>query len=80
MAIFLGTYSFALGLLFSLVTLLMLPFTGGGPALMGSFIYVAIMPFIHGIVGFLGGVVSAVAYNIIARMTGGIEMEFTPTE
>jgi hypothetical protein len=33
-------------------------------------------PIMYGIMGFIGGVIWAVIYNVIAGMTGGIEMEF----
>ena len=41
---------------------------GAGAMIMG--------PLFYGIAGFLGGVVNGVIYNILAGMTGGIEVEF----
>jgi hypothetical protein len=32
-------------------------------------------PIIYGLLGFIGGVVSAVAYNVVARRFGGLEIE-----
>jgi hypothetical protein len=37
---------------------------------------VIIMPIIYGVLGFILGIISAVIYNMIAAMIGGIEMEF----
>jgi hypothetical protein len=34
-------------------------------------------PLMYGIFGFLGGVLGAFVYNLVAGMTGGIELEFT---
>lgn len=34
-------------------------------------------PIFYGIAGFLGGMLNAVIYNVVAGMSGGIEMEFT---
>jgi hypothetical protein len=33
------------------------------------------MPFIYAIMGFVGGIVSAFVYNLIARWVGGVEVE-----
>ncbi len=33
------------------------------------------MPIIYGIIGFIGGVILALAYNIIASVVGGIKFE-----
>jgi len=34
---------------------------------------VVAMPFMYGVLGFLGGVVLAFAYNVITKFTGGLE-------
>lgn len=35
------------------------------------------MPIAYGIFGFLGGVIYAFLYNLLAGMTGGLQMEFS---
>jgi len=46
-----------------------------GPALFGSFL-VVLFPIFYAIAGFIGGVVGAAIYNLIAKWTGGLEFEF----
>lgn len=36
------------------------------------------MPILYGIVGFIGGVLTATVYNIFASLIGGIELELAP--
>jgi uncharacterized oligopeptide transporter (OPT) family protein len=33
------------------------------------------LPFIYGAMGFIGGVISAFIYNVIAKWVGGVELE-----
>ncbi|MEP2775093.1 MAG: hypothetical protein ABJQ29_08490 [Luteolibacter sp.] len=40
----------------------------------GIMVIAVIIPFIYGAMGFVGGVVVAAIYNLIAKMTGGIEV------
>jgi hypothetical protein len=35
-------------------------------------------PIFYGVMGFIGGVVMAAMYNLVASFTGGIKMELTP--
>jgi|ERR1700677_1609279 len=46
------------------------------PAVGGVFLLVFI-PCAYGVLGFIGGVISAVIYNIVASITGGIEFTVT---
>ncbi len=41
----------------------------------GALVFVCAMPIIYGIIGFIGGVILALAYNIIASVVGGIKFE-----
>jgi len=38
---------------------------------------VIIMPIVYGILGFIGGVITALLYNLAAGVIGGVELEFT---
>ena len=48
----------------------------GGPLAGGAFMIV-FLPIFYGICGFIGGALNALIYNIVAGMSGGIEMEFS---
>jgi hypothetical protein len=38
---------------------------------------IIIMPILYGVGGFVGGIIVAVLYNVVAAITGGIEIELT---
>lgn len=50
---------------------------GPAPALFGIGA-VVFFPIFYGVIGFIGGIISAALYNVIAGMIGGIEMELQP--
>jgi hypothetical protein len=37
---------------------------------------IILMPIMYGIMGFIGGIISAALYNLLAGIIGGIEMNF----
>lgn len=37
---------------------------------------IIVMPIMYGIMGFIGGIICAAIYNVIASMAGGLELEF----
>jgi len=84
MAIFSAAIMAAMGLLGSLFMLLSFTYSarlGGGPGgaeFFGGGIVAITIPFAYGIMGLICGAIGAVICNIIAGMTGGIEMEFAP--
>jgi hypothetical protein len=41
----------------------------------GGFFFI-VMPFLYGIIGFIMTAISCLIYNLIAKWTGGIELEF----
>jgi hypothetical protein len=43
----------------------------------GGFVGIILGPIVYGLVGFVGGVINAIIYNILAGMTGGLQMEFS---
>jgi hypothetical protein len=45
------------------------PFAGAGV------MAIVMLPIIYGILGFLGGIISAAIYNVVAGMVGGLEFE-----
>ena len=48
------------------------------PALLGFGVGMLVgVPLFYGFAGLVGGIINAVIYNILAGITGGIEMEFT---
>lgn len=53
---------------------------GGGSSvaigLVGGLIMAVLAPLMYGVLGFLGGFVLALVYNLCASFTGGITMEF----
>jgi len=73
LGLLLGLFIATLGPLFSAasaVTGQSFPFAGLG------FLAIIILPIMYGIMGFVGGAIGAVIYNLIARWIGGIEVEF----
>jgi len=36
-----------------------------------------IVPILYGVLGFIGGIISALIYNLVASWTGGIEVTMT---
>jgi hypothetical protein len=69
-----------LGLIFGAIVSL-IALAGAGPSRQGpDAIFfgagaVLITPILYGIMGFIGGVIAAGLYNLVARITGGIEVE-----
>ncbi len=49
---------------------------GGAGGLLFGVGAVIILPIFYGIVGFIGGALTAVLYNLIAHVAGGLELEF----
>jgi hypothetical protein len=47
---------------------------GGGGVVVGIIAMIAI-PIIYGIIGFIGGALGALLYNLFAGMVGGVEIE-----
>ena len=69
------------GALFSFLAVLGLaanPSDGGTDAFMGLIFgigAVIILPLFYGVMGFIGGLITAVLYNLVARIGGGLELE-----
>jgi hypothetical protein len=40
-------------------------------------VFLLLFPVIYGAVGFIGGVIAAALYNLVAKWTGGLEFEVT---
>jgi hypothetical protein len=74
-----------LGALYGLLGLIFVPFfllaavfgakSGGGAAAFGGVFFAILFPVFYGIVGFIGGIIVAAIYNLIAKWTGGLEFE-----
>ena len=79
-AMFAGTAAAAMALIFALMLMMFAGVAGGNaltPAGLGAGVgFVIFAPIMYGIMGFIGGAVNAVIYNVIAEITGGIRMEF----
>jgi len=79
-----------LGILYGIFSLILVPFflifallsakTGtAAPAFMGMG-FAIVLPVIYAIFGFIGGVIGAALYNLIAGWTGGLEFEVKDVE
>lgn len=47
---------------------------GGGGVVIGILVMIG-LPILYGIIGFIGGAISALVYNLFAGIVGGIEIE-----
>jgi hypothetical protein len=74
-----------LAILYGILSLIMVPFfliavllggkTGGaGPAIFGLG-FAIVLPIVYAAAGFVGGIIMAALYNLVARWTGGFEFE-----
>ena len=86
-----GVVYAALGLIFGLIfaffavvfSLVPLLANSGSPEASGflvgglffAVLYVVILPILYGVFGFLLGLISALLYNLVARLIGGVEIE-----
>jgi hypothetical protein len=73
----LGLVSAPFVLLFSALGAL----SGESPAGFGlvfAILFTVFVPIIYGVIGFVGGVISAFVYNLAAERFGGIELELQP--
>lgn len=51
---------------------------GSGGGIIGMYLlFLVLGPIIYGVMGFVGGVISAAVYNLVAKFTGGLELTFT---
>lgn len=74
-----------LGVLYGLLGLIFIPFflliavfgakSGGAPAAFGSVFFAILFPLFYAVAGFIGGIIAAAIYNLVAKWTGGIEFE-----
>lgn len=55
------------------------PNAGMGMGMMIGAGAIIVMPILYGLMGFIGGIISAALYNFLAGVIGGIEMNFATT-
>lgn len=48
---------------------------GSAAPAIGILIFGVLSPFLYGALGFIGGVIVALVYNLLARLVGGLEIE-----
>lgn len=81
LAKFSGTYGALVGFIVGALSSFFMSMAGSlmseGRGMAGGFGIAAIIivPLIYGIVGFLGGGLSALIFNLIAKITGGLKIE-----
>ncbi|NEQ29973.1 MAG: hypothetical protein F6K04_03055 [Leptolyngbya sp. SIO4C5] len=80
-ALILAVFGFILGAFFALMSLSMGSSVGNSPmaGMMGGIGAIIFIPIVYAIIGFIGGIITAVIYNLAASAIGGIEMEFNYT-
>ena len=80
--VFAVLYAF-IGIIFALLTVPMMALmaTFGGhmmpPGFSFGIVGLIVFPFMYGIIGFVGGLIWALLYNLVAGWTGGIELTFS---
>ena len=70
-----GLIGVFLGLILGIIYAITGAATGGALGPMFSWIMIIIMPIAYGIFGFLGGIVGAWLYNVVAGWIGGVNMD-----
>jgi hypothetical protein len=70
------------GFFFSIVSLFMATSSdaGFGFDMIFGIGAVILLPVFYGVLGFISGLIGAAIYNVVARVTGGLEMEFEATD
>jgi len=74
-----------LGILYGILSLIIVPFlliaaiigsrsATPGPGIFGVGL-VILVPVLYAVVGFIGGIIAAAIYNVVAKWTGGFEFE-----
>jgi hypothetical protein len=74
-----------LGVLYGVLSLIFVPFflivamfskkSGAAAPMIFGVGFAIVMPVIYAVVGFVGGIIAAALYNLIAKWTGGFEFE-----
>jgi hypothetical protein len=64
-----------IGLVFALISLVGAAIAANQQGAVAGLPPVALLPVFYGLMGFLGGVITAALYNLAAGMMGGIEVE-----
>jgi len=71
-----------LGILYGLAGLIVAPFFllaafAGKQGGVGGVAFAVMFPIIYAVGGFIGGIIAAALYNLVAKWTGGLEFEVT---
>ena len=74
-----------LAVMYGIIGCIILPFfliaavfgahASSGGAMIGGAFFAIFIPIFYAIAGFIGGVISAFVYNLVAKWTGGLEFE-----
>ncbi len=76
-----GLLGLIVGAIFSLISLFGAAARGPQPgaAFIGIGVgAIVILPLFYGVLGFIGGIIGAALFNLVASMIGGVELEFSP--
>jgi hypothetical protein len=77
-AVLLALLGFILGIFFGLFSSAMGALAPGGGGMNFGWLSIIIFPIMYGVLGFIGGLITAFIYNLVAGWTGGIEMTLSP--
>ena len=71
-----------LGILYGIGGLIAAPFLllaafAGREGVFGGIALAVLLPIIYAVAGFIGGIIGAAIYNLVAKWTGGLEFEFS---
>ena len=75
--ILMGIIGFIFGIFYAVIIAMGVPdMYSGDPFLSMGYLIILVLPIFYAIIGFIVGAISALLYNLVAKLVGGIDIEF----